>query len=188
MFRKPLTWAVLGVVALGAAFAVYWFAPWKLVTDRTVDEALSGPAPSASAGSAGPTGAATPTGTATPTGPVVVRQGSFVAHEHATTGTARIVRLADGTHSLELVGLSTSDGPDLRVWLSDQPVRDGKAGWHVFDDGAHLELGRLKGNHGNQVYGIAASADLGAYRSVTIWCVRFSVSFGAAALDPVAAP
>jgi Electron transfer DM13 len=175
MFRKPLTWGVLAVVGLAAAFAAYWFAPWKLFTDRTVDEALSSPVPLA----------ATPAGVASSaptTGPFVLKQGTFVAHEHATTGTVRIIQLPDGTSSLEIAGLSTSDGPDLRVWLTDQPVRAETSNWRVFDDGLHLELGKLKGNRGNQVYPIPASADLGAYRSVTIWCIRFSVSFGAASL------
>ena len=68
------------------------------------------------------------------------------------------------------------------MWPSDQPVRDGKAGWTAFGDGAHLEPGKLKGNRGDQVYPIPASADLAQYRSVTIWCIRCSVSFGAATL------
>ena len=71
---------------------------------------------------------------------------------------------------------------DLRVWLSDQPVKPGTAGWKVFDDGRWVELGRLKGNKGNQVYDVPRDADLKALRSVTIWCKRFAVSFGAAAL------
>ena len=108
-----------------------------------------------------------------------------MTHEHETTGSARIVRTADGSHQLELAGLATSDGPDLRVWLSDQSVRTGSAGWRVFDDGAHLELGRLKGNRGDQVYAIGRDVDLAGFRSVSIWCKRFSVSFGAAALTPV---
>ena len=65
----------------------------------------------------------------------MLRQGQFVAHEHATTGTARIVQLPDGTRSLEIAGLSTSDGPDLRVWLTDQAVSSATSGWRVFDDG-----------------------------------------------------
>ena len=98
----------------------------------------------------------------------------------------RVVRHPDGRHTLELVDLDTSDGPDLRVWLSDQPVREGTAGWRVFDDGRWVELGELKGNKGNQVYEIPAGADLTALRSVSIWCKRFSVSFGAAALAVMA--
>jgi hypothetical protein len=112
----------------------------------------------------------------------VVRKGTFVSHEHDTTGAARLVRNGDGTHQLELVGLDTSDGPDLRVWLTDQEAITGSEAWSVFDDGRHVELGRLKGNHGNQVYPVPADVELDAYRSISIWCKRFSVSFGAALL------
>jgi hypothetical protein len=83
---------------------------------------------------------------------------------------------------LILRDLSTSDGPDLRVWLTDQPVVAGSAGWHVFDDGRHLEVGRLKGNRGTQLYDVPVGTDVIAFRSVTIWCQRFAVSFGAAEL------
>jgi hypothetical protein len=169
MTRKPLTWIVLAGLAVGIGFGLYWFAPWRLFTDTTVREALT--TPSASASASGPSTAA-----------VVVARGSFVTHEHDTSGTARLVRLPDGTHRLEIEGLDTSDGPDLRVWLTDQAVVAGKAGWQVFDDGRYVELGKLKGNKGDQAYAIPASADLTALRSVTIWCKRFSVSFGAAQL------
>ena len=81
-----------------------------------------------------------------------------------------------------LLNLSTSDGPDLWVWLTDQKVVTNSSGWHVFDDGRYLQLGRLKGNRGNQVYDVPSTADLAGYRSVTIWCRRFTVSFGAAEL------
>jgi hypothetical protein len=113
----------------------------------------------------------------------VIAEGAFVTHEHDTSGTARMVRNPDGSHQLELVGLDTSDGPDLRVWLSDQKVLDGVAGWRVFDDGKYAELGKLKGNHGNQVYRLDPGVDPAAFRSVSIWCKRFAVSFGAATLD-----
>ncbi|MDQ1060287.1 hypothetical protein QFZ23_004188 [Arthrobacter globiformis] len=40
----------------------------------------------------------------------------------------------------------------------------------------------IKGNLGNQVYAIPEDVDLAKYRSVDLWCVQFSVSFGAAQL------
>lgn len=58
----------------------------------------------------------------------------------------------------------------------------GKAGWHVFDDGNYVEVGRLKGTHGTLVYDLPAELDPAAYTSATIWCKRFAVSFGAAPL------
>jgi Electron transfer DM13 len=176
LLRSPLTWVAVVALGVGAALGLYWFQPWKLVTDRTVAETLSSPAPA-------PIPAPTPAATATAEiGPTIVSAGDFVTHEHDTSGSARIVRAADGSHALEIVGLDTSNGPDLRVWLTDQPVRSGVAGWRVFDDGARVELGRLKGNKGDQVYALPSDLDPTAYRSVSIWCKRFSVSFGAAPL------
>jgi hypothetical protein len=181
LLRAPLTWLLVPVVAAIGVFGLYWFQPWKLVTDREVAEALSTPQPVPSVPSGGPSSASAPAASA----PILVRQGEFLTHEHDTSGTARIIRAADGSHRLELVGLATSNGPDLRVWLTDQPVREGRAGWRVFDDGNWLELGRLKGNRGDQAYPIPASVDLSKFGSVSIWCRRFAVSFGAAPLRPV---
>lgn len=178
LLGRPVTWAALAVLAAAAGFGLYWFQPWKLVVDERVDEPLAVLAPAASAA---PVPAPSPV--PAPAGPVLVAQGELISHEHATTGTARIVRNPDGSRILELVNLDTSNGPDLRVWLTDQPVIDGRDGWHVFDDGAWVELGRLKGNQGNQGYEIPAEVDLADYSSVSIWCKRFSVSFGAAELS-----
>ena len=94
----------------------------------------------------------------------------------------RILQLADGTRVLRIEGLDTSNGPDLKVWLTDAPVIDGEDGWRVFDDGAYVDLGVLKGNKGNQNYPIPADVDLADLSSISIWCDRFDVSFGAAEL------
>jgi hypothetical protein len=173
VLRKPLTWVLLGLLAVLAGFGLYWFEPWRLVTNTTVNDALAQPTAVASTA---------PQQTPAPAGPVIELRGTFVTHEHDTTGEVRVVRHPDGRRQVELVDLDTSDGPDLRVWLSDQPVKPGTAGWRVFDDGHWVELGKLKGNKGNQVYDVPDGTDLGTLRSVTIWCKRFAVSFGAAAL------
>ena len=115
---------------------------------------------------------------------LLVATGSLVSHEHDSSGDVRLVRLADGRVQLTLENLVTSDGPDLRVWLTNQPLIDGRSGWFVFDDDRYVELGPLKANRGNQVYDVPAGTDLTGLTSVTIWCVRFSVSFGAATLRP----
>jgi hypothetical protein len=189
LLAKPVTWIVVAVLGIAGAGALYWFAPWRLFTDTVVSDALSVvpsavPEPSA-APEPSATASATATAPAAPAGPLVVAAGTFVTHEHGTSGTARLVRNPDGSHQLEIAGLETSDGPDLRVWLSDQQVRTGVAGWRVFDDGRYAELGRLKGNRGDQVYRLDAGVDPAAFRSVSIWCKRFSVSFGAAELTAV---
>jgi hypothetical protein len=86
---------------------------------------------------------------------------------------------------LRLEDLDTSDGPSLRVWLADAPVIAGPGGWHVFDDGAVVDLGELKGNVGSSNYPVPPGADLGGLTSVSIWCERFGVSFAATELRPV---
>jgi hypothetical protein len=178
--RRPLTWSFVAMFGVLAGIGLWWFQPWKLVTDTVVDEALP-----VVATSAPPGGPATSSAAAAPPavpGNRVLAAGTFISHEHETAGAAQIVLLADGRRQLLLRDLDTSNGPDLRVWLTDQPVIDGTAGWRVFDDGRWVELARLKGNRGDQAYEIPASADLAGLRSVTIWCRRFSVSFGAAEL------
>ena len=112
----------------------------------------------------------------------VTAEGTFISHEHPTAGKARIITLEDGSRVLRLVGLDTDNGPDLKVWLAAAPVIEGRDGWIVFDDDEYLSLGALKGNKGNQNYPIPDDADISDLTSVTIWCERFSVSFGAAEL------
>jgi hypothetical protein len=96
--------------------------------------------------------------------------GEFVALAHETTGTATVVRLADGSQVLTLTDFATDPGPDLRVNL----VPDG-----TVDVTGAADLGPLRGNRGNQQYDIPPDAPTGA---VLIWCRAFSVGFGIAEL------
>ncbi|MGW6396174.1 DM13 domain-containing protein [Streptomyces sp. NPDC055103] len=192
--RKPV-WAAAVLVALAVVAAgLVWFKPWALWVDETVNEALpsaggaatAGPTPTTTGTSGTATGSAPappPTaGPATATAAVTVAEGKLISHEHTTTGTVKLIRLPDGSHTVRLENLDTSNGPDLRVLLTDAPVKEGTAGWHVFDDGRHVGLGKLKGNKGDQNYAVPAGTDLAGLTSVTIWCDRFDVSFGAAQL------
>nr|WP_309116596.1 DM13 domain-containing protein [Saccharothrix sp.] len=184
--RRARPW-VIGLVAVGlvvAAAGMYWFQPWKLWVDETVQEdlnvAVAPQSPSApTQPSPDPEGTTVPP---TPSGPQTLATGTLISHEHETSGTVRILRAADGTLVLRLEDLDTSNGPDLHVWVTDAPVKPGKDGWSVFDDGAYVSAGKLKGNKGSQNYALPADFDLSRYSSVSIWCARFSVSFGAAEL------
>ncbi|MFI6376898.1 DM13 domain-containing protein [Streptomyces sp. NPDC050546] len=183
-WARPWVAGVLVVAVVMVGLGLYWFQPWKLWQDETVQEALPGTA-AASQAPAGPPSSGTssaPAAPAAPAGPVTVAVGELVSHEHATSGTVRLVRLADGSHIVRLENLDTSNGPDLRVLLTDAPVKEGRAGWHVFDDGEHVGLGKLKGNKGSQNYEVPEDIAPARYRSVSIWCDRFDVSFGAAEL------
>lgn len=160
------------MLAAGVAVAIFvlvYFQPQKLFIDDRIDEALP-------AASAEPTAA---TSGATTSAPVVVGSGAFRSLAHATSGTAKLVTLADGSAYIRLEGFRTENGPDLFVYLSpnDGSARD--------DDelaAGALNLGKLKGNIGDQNYLIPAGTDLSKYNSVLIWCKRFTTGFGVAPL------
>ena len=114
------------------------------------------------------------------TDPVTLASGTFVDGEHATSGTAIVLQLPDGSRFVRLEGFSTSDGPDVDVWLTDQPAG---GEWSQYDDGRFVSLGDLKGTDGNQNYPIPADTDLSGLTSVVIWCDRFNVAFGTAAVS-----
>ena len=177
--------AALALVALGAA-GIYWFGPQYLFIDRRVNEAPPGagigtqPA-DASPGGAGASGGGDETAGGTASGAVRLAAGEFRGLEHDSSGGALVIELPDGSRFLRLEDLNTSNGPDLRVYLSDAPAQDDS---HVYDDGAFVDLGALKGNIGSSNYEIPASVDLSTFRSAVVWCRRFSVGFAVAPLDP----
>lgn len=177
-FTRPAVLVpLLTVAVIVGGIGLYLFQPWKLFVDETVDES----APVAAAAEV-PAAADPQEPAPEPAEPVELSSGTFISHEHTTTGAVQILELADGTRVLRIENLDTSNGPDLKVWLTDAPVIEGRAGWGVFDDGNWVDLGPLKGNQGSQNYQIPDDVDLDDFSSISIWCDRFNVSFGAAEL------
>jgi hypothetical protein len=165
VLRHRRVLAALGALALGlAAFVLLYFEPQKLFIDDVVHEV----APMASAPAAA--GPRSPTRT--------LSTGRFRSYEHATSGRARVLELPDGRRYVRLDRFSTSNGPALKVYLS---AASATGPGDAFDD-RYVDLGDLKGNIGEQNYAIPRGVDLDRYRSVVVWCKRFSVPFGAAAL------
>ena len=182
--RHPGRTAAVAAAMVGiAAFAVYWFGPQYLFIDRRVDEALpgTGAAPAESPDAAGGQGVGE-AGEGAPTGTVTLALGEFRGLEHDSSGTALVLELPDGSRFLRLEDLDTSNGPDLRVYLSDAPASDD---WYVYDDGEFVDLGGLKGNMGSSNYEIPSEVDLWKFKSAVVWCRRFSVGFAAAPLEPM---
>jgi hypothetical protein len=157
--------AVLGVASV--VFVLAYFEPQKLVIDDRVSEALPAPAAAAPGAPAGET-------------PRVrtLSRAPFRSNEHATSGRARVLAYADGRRYVRFENFRTSNGPALKVYLSAASV-SGPGG--TFDD-RYVDLGDLKGNIGPQNYSIPREVHLGRYRSVVVWCKRFGVAFGSAAL------
>jgi hypothetical protein len=178
MRRKYIIGSIVGVGIVALAAAALVFKPWLLFVDVRVDEALPTvpsvtPMPVPSESGSTPEPAADP---------VQLASGDLISHEHETSGTVRVIENPDGTRVLALENLSTSNGPDVHVWLSAAPVVPGPDGWYAADDAEWVDLGLLKGNLGNQVYAVPEGVDLAAYPNVYLWCAQFAVSFGAAAL------
>ncbi|MEV5001900.1 DM13 domain-containing protein [Nocardioides sp. LML1-1-1.1] len=176
--RRGILLAVGGALLVVAVVGGLVFQPWLLFVDQRVDEADDASAVVGTA-SGGLSDTAVPTAGASGPTRVVLAAGDFVDAEHGTTGRATIFRRSDGTRFLRITGLDTSNGPDLHVWLTDRP--SGGA-WGSYDDGAHVRLGELKGNQGDQSYPVPKGADLARMRPVVIWCDRFDVAFGTAPL------
>lgn len=186
--HRVATSAVIGIGILVIAVLGYLFQPWQLFLDTQVDEAFpvsveaADPAPDIEP----PTDDTTaddvteeePDAPAAPAGPVLLVGGEFQDRSHPASGTVGIFELEDGSRVLRIEDLETDNGPDLYVYLSAADA-DAEAG--EFDD-EFVSLGRLKGNLGSQNYEIPADVDLSRFASIVIWCDRFDVAFGSAAL------
>ncbi len=93
---------------------------------------------------------------------------------HNSEGQVKVIKLSDGSNFLRLEDFRSTNGPDLYVYLSaDKSNSD------------FVNLGRLKGNVGDQNYKIPEGTDLSKYDTVLIWCQAFSVLFGSAELEPI---
>jgi len=152
--RLKVTLLVLVVAGLGAWYA---FRPERLFINQKVDEQF----PTSSAASS------------------QLASGQFHSGAHETKGTATVFQLADNKKMLRLTNFSTSNGPDVRVYLV--AVADAKDNDTVTKS-EFVDLGSMKGNIGDQNYELPANTDLAKYQAVTIWCKRFSVNFGTAPL------
>jgi len=169
-------WLACAVGLVGAALAAFvlvYFAPQDLFIDTSISDPV-------------PTAANSPT-TFTPSNappvtsaaPLVLAHGTFRSGEHRTTGTALLLKLADGRTFVRLQDLDTSNGPDVRIWLS---AADAQASDGIVHSSEYVDLGGLKANHGNQNYLVPTGTDLPSFRSVVVWCRRFEVVFGASPL------
>jgi hypothetical protein len=95
---------------------------------------------------------------------------------HNAEGQAKVIKLGDGSNFLRLEDFRSTNGPDLYVYLSTDT-----------GNSDFVNLGRLKGNVGDQNYKIPEGTDLSKYDTALIWCQAFSVLFGSAELRSMTA-
>lgn len=191
----PKASAAVGFGAVAVlVFVIVWFQPQTLFFDRVVEDEFPQAAPTTTT-APGEDPIGEPDGEEPdsqdsepgsdlpndppPSGPVALLSGEFGSRSrYMVKGTATVFELEDGTRLLRLEEFSSTNGPDLYVYLTVANAVD--------DDGAlnmdFVDLGLLAGNVGNQNYVIPDDVDLGLYDTVVIWCRRFTVGFGAADL------
>jgi hypothetical protein len=159
-------WTKVATPVAGNAAFIAWYAfrPERLVINRHVDEAM----PTTQGGLS----------------PQPLVSGQFYSILHPTAGTATIYRIADGTRVLRFTDFTTSNGPDVHVYMV---ASDDAKDIATVQQAGFIDLGVIKGNVGDQNYTLGGDLDLAKYRAVSIWCKRFSVNFGAAALRPTQA-
>jgi len=159
---------VVAIIVVGGFW--YAFRPELLFVNKTVNEEFPGGAAMASIEK----------------GPMAVTKGNFKGLAHETKGSASVYQLADGKRTLRLSAFETSNGPDVHVYLTAAEIEKGN---DAIKEAGFIDLGSLKGNQGDQNYDIPTDADLNKFKNVTIWCARFGVNFGQAALDaPMSMP
>ena len=157
------TWVkvALAVVLVAVIALWYWFRPDRLFSNVRVNEEM----PAVQSGSS----------------IQPLESGTFYTILHPTSGTATIYKMADGSRMLRFTNFDTSNGPDVHVYMvASDDAKDAA----TVERAGFVDLGTIKGNVGDQNYALPGDLDLAKYRAVSIWCKRFSVNFGAAALKP----
>ncbi|MBI2624387.1 DM13 domain-containing protein [Candidatus Parcubacteria bacterium] len=108
----------------------------------------------------------------------VVRTGTFVEIDfvHKGSGAAKIIEGTNGHRLLRLENFQVTNGPDLYVYLTKNSSPTG----NIKSLGDFINLGRLKGNVGDQNYEITQNVD--GYNTAVIWCRQFGALFSYAVL------
>ena len=109
----------------------------------------------------------------------VLKRGSFITIDalHWGEGSATIYALSD-RRILRFEDFRSSLGGDPRVYLARDPQPGSAA--QIGDD--YLDLGRLKGNVGNQHYILLDDVDISVYQSAVVYCKRFETVITSARL------
>jgi len=98
---------------------------------------------------------------------------------HRGSGVASILTLPNGESILRLENFSVTNGPDLHILVSEHPDPSSRS--EVKQN--YIDLGRLKGNAGNQNYSFPEGEDISRFKSVVIYCDPFHVIFATAPLE-----
>ncbi len=91
---------------------------------------------------------------------------------HWGAGRATIYELPDSRRILRFEDFVSAPGSNVRVYLA----RDPQPLSALQLEGSSLDLGRLKGNVGDQNYFLPDDHDLSMYQSAVVFCVQFNTT------------
>ena len=128
---------------------VFIFSSCKKTSDRFINESL-----------------------AADTAAVLKFQGNFIPGPYGTVSGVARVYLKQGFYTVALENFSSTNGPDLKVYLSkeEMPVN-------------FIKLDNLRSTMGNQLYPVTGMPSFAAYKYVLIHCEQYNHLFGSALLQ-----
>ena len=109
---------------------------------------------------------------ATDTTAVLKFQGNFISGPYGTVSGVAKIYLKQGQYTLALENFSSSNGPDLKVYLSKEqmPVN-------------FIKLDNLRSTMGNQLYSVTGMPNFAAYKYALIHCEQYNPLLGSALLE-----
>ncbi len=111
---------------------------------------------------------------------ILERSGAFYNVVHTGSGTAQLLKKADGSYLVRLDNFQTENGPLLEVYFSKAVKPNSNA---AVSGAGFINLGALKSTNGSQNYAVPAGTDVTQFKSVVIWCTTFRVNFVSAPLE-----
>jgi hypothetical protein len=97
----------------------------------------------------------------------LLREGTWTGSGNYTVSGVAQIYDDNGKKILLLNNFSSSNGPDLRVYLSTTTSAT-----------SFVNLGKLKSTTGKQTYEIPDGTDVDQFKFALIWCQQFSALFG----------
>ena len=164
-------WILIAIIIL-ISLPILWYTLSPLFIDKVVDERMPGSSSSSSSnlGSINENSEENEEVSIPP-----IYQGNFIDADsfHKASGIAKIIPNSNKKY-LRFEDFKVTNGPDLYVYLSTDKSNDD-----------FINLGKIKGNIGNQNYEIPEGIDLEKYDNILIWCKAFRVLFGSSELKKI---
>ncbi|MEP7164391.1 MAG: DM13 domain-containing protein [Ferruginibacter sp.] len=103
---------------------------------------------------------------------VLKYQGNFVSGPYGTVSGIAKIYLKQNKYVVGLENFSSSNGPDLKVYISKEQVPVN-----------FIKLSDLSSTNGDQLYDVTGSPDFSEYKYVLIHCEQFNHLFGSALIQ-----